>query len=110
MHKLREIHPFQSGRGVTETGLDKPRALTRFLFNFARRANKGAIQRAAEWTGHAYLGARNGPQLKRLIRPLAGSLAERSQHAIERAVPVFQIAPDLHRIVGAPFAHRIMAT
>jgi hypothetical protein len=65
---------------MTETCLDKPRALKRFLFNFARRANKGAIQRAAEWTGHAYLRARNGPQLKRLIR--------------------LQIAPDLHRIVA----------
>ncbi len=46
------------------------------------------------------LNPRPQPQLNGLIQPLAGSLPKRSQQPIERAVPVFQVAPDLHRIVG----------
>jgi hypothetical protein len=39
MHKLREIHPFQSDGSVTQACFDKPRTEAGFLFNFPRRTN-----------------------------------------------------------------------
>ena len=88
MHKLREIHPFQSDGSVTQACFDKPRPKTAFLFNFPRRTNDIIIRRAAHWTGHTNRQARRGPQLnhrwKHGERCIKGPPEHHSHRAFDR--------------------------